>query len=146
MTHIRIPLAALLAALLTLLTSPTFAGDCLRLCDPDFMATASAQDIDAEINKGADFQARTQDGLSPLHLAALRRNAEAVMALLAAGADVEARTKNLSTPLHLAAIRGNAQTITALLKAGANSEARNRLAGTPLHYAAANGNAETVLA
>ena len=130
----------------TLFACPASAGDCLRLCDYSFMQTATAQDINTEIDKGADLHARTTDSLSPLHFAALSGNTEAVSALLAAGADVEVRTKNNSTPLHLAAIRGNAPTINTLLKAGANREARNRLAGTPLHYAAGNGNAETITA
>ena len=128
MTQPRFILALIL---FTLFAFPASAGDCLRLCDYSFMQTATAQDINAEIDKGADLHARTTDSLSPLHFAALSGNTEAVSALLAAGADVEVRTKNNSTPLHLAAIRGNAPTITALLKAGANREARNRLAAPP---------------
>lgn len=40
MRYPRTPLALILTALLallTLFTGPTFAGDCMRLCDPSFM-------------------------------------------------------------------------------------------------------------
>ena len=139
MTHTRTPFAAFLTALFTLFAFPAHAGDCLRLCDPGFMQTATAQDIRAEIDKGADIKARTTDSLSPLHFAALLNNAEAVTAIVNAGADVEARTKNESTPLHLAAIRGSAATITALLKAGANEKARGPDGDTPYDLARMTG-------
>ncbi len=64
MKHTRPALAALLIALFTLFAFPAFAGACMRLCDRDFMATATAQDIQAEINKGADIGARGEDGVT----------------------------------------------------------------------------------
>lgn len=101
MTYFRLPLIAILTTLFTLIASPVVAGDCTRLCKSDFIRDATAQDIQAEINKGADVRARTEDGLTPLHNAARWGKAEAVIALLQAGADGKARDEDGKTPFDL---------------------------------------------
>ena len=58
----------------------------------------------ALVNAGADPNARTGGGLTPLHLAAARsKTPEVVTALVNAGADPNARDGNGRTPLHWAA-------------------------------------------
>ncbi|MGB0163597.1 MAG: hypothetical protein ACPF9M_09080 [Candidatus Puniceispirillaceae bacterium] len=70
MRHTRLPFATLLTALFTLFAGPLFAGDCMRLCDLAFMQSATAEDIQAEIDKGADIGAGDEEGYTPLHFAA----------------------------------------------------------------------------
>lgn len=67
---------------------------------------------------GADVHARTADGATLLHYAALGGNARVVQFLLANGADPEATTRSGMTPLALAEQRGHAQ-VVALLRAEA---------------------------
>ena len=143
MTPPRLSLAAMLIATFTLIAPPVFADDCTRLCDYDFMREATAQDIQAEINKGADIETRDILGRTPLHIAAILGKAEAVTALLEAGADIKARTEDGATPLHYAV---NAEAVTALLQAGADIKARTEGGKTPLYVAALSGRAEAVIA
>lgn len=138
MTYFRLPLIAILTTLFTLIASPVVAGDCTRLCKSDFIRDATAQDIQAEINKGADVRERTEDGLTPLHNAARWDNAEAITVLLQAGADIEARNKDGVTPLHRAARWGKAEAVIALLQAGADGKARDEDGKTPFDLAKNN--------
>ncbi|MBC6412138.1 MAG: ankyrin repeat domain-containing protein, partial [Hyphomonadaceae bacterium] len=125
--------------------------------------------IAALIESGADMQARTRDGFTPLHLAARYGTAETVATLVKAGTDtkitqvipffrpvaaffgagakVNGRDKYGRTPLHEAARYGTAEAVTALVKAGAKVNAREEKYGqTPLHRAAWKGTAGTVAA
>ena len=70
------------------------------------------------------------DGNTPLHLAVLRGDAEAVEALLKAGADAAVVNAAGATPLHYAA--ANERIVTALLAHGAPVNAVSKLAHTPL--------------
>ena len=146
MKRTRTPLAVLLTALFTLLAAPSFAGDCLRLCDQAFMQSATAQDIRAEIDKGADIGAGDEEGYTPLHWAALLNNVQSVKALLEVGANTEARTKLDLTPLHLAASVGYVEAVKTLLKGGADFHAKadNRI--TPLTVAIQSSFSESVIA
>ena len=69
--------------------------------------------------------ARDENGLTPLHDAALYNPIVAVItALLAAGADPKARDNVGHTPLHNAAKRNLDRVVLALLDAGADPAAR----------------------
>ncbi|MBC6404098.1 MAG: ankyrin repeat domain-containing protein [Hyphomonadaceae bacterium] len=120
--------------------------DCDLWNSEGFFESAAAADVRRCLAAGAEVEARTEGGETPLHLAALGGNAETVTALVDAGADVEAREEDNRTPLHVAAAGGTAETVTALVKAGADVEAREEDNRTPLHWAALSGNAETVAA
>ena len=83
----------------------------------------------------------SEDGWTPLHLAAFFGRDEAVRLLLERGADVHAVSKNptANTPLHAAAVRGHVAVVGLLLERGADP---NRAAGggfTPLHLTAGAG-------
>jgi len=84
--------------------------------------SGSVADIQAAIANGAAVEARTENGWTPLMLAArYNGNPDVTAWLLAAGADVAARDPDGWTPLTLAA-RDNANPaiVTALVNAGAN--------------------------
>lgn len=67
-----------------------------------------------------------EQGITPLHWAATRRDGETCALLLAMGAELEPRDGQGSTPLHYASFLGNPGSTRALLEAGANPELRNR--------------------
>ena len=66
------------------------------------MESATAKDIRAEIAKGADIEANTINGETPLHAAAKFGNAETVTTMLKAGANGNARNKIGKTPFESA--------------------------------------------
>ena len=97
-------------------------------------------------------EARDNEGMTPLHLAARFDRKAGIEFLLAAGADLEARDDERNTPLHalfasdvrigpktlpkrLQPISVEMESLEVLLKAGANLEARNIKGNTPLHLA-----------
>lgn len=93
------------------------------------------------LRAGADVNAARGDGMSALHWAAERGDADLTALLLGAGARVDAATRlGAYTPLHLAARNGAAGAADALLRAGADPDARTTTGGArPLHFAAAAG-------
>src|SRR5678810_748083 len=93
------------------------------------------------LKQGADVNAAQGDGMTALHWAAARGDANQVTMLVYAGARLEASTRNGNyTPLLLAARSGRASAVKALLKAGANAMAASSAGGTtPLHFAASIG-------
>ncbi|MRR52756.1 MAG: hypothetical protein EG825_17945, partial [Rhodocyclaceae bacterium] len=70
------------------------------------------------IGKGADVNARTQNGRTPLHLAAFGGHMETAEAIIAAGADVNARDNQGNTPLSLASAGGHGNTAEMLIAKG----------------------------
>lgn len=67
------------------------------------------------IAKGADLQALTLDGWTPLHSACKWNNTAVASFLLQHGADINAQTEGLLTPLHLAAANRESRQILELL-------------------------------
>src|ERR671913_435568 len=73
------------------------------------------------LKDGADVNGAQGDGMSALHWAAERGDAELADMLLYAGANVSAQTRiGQYTPLHIAAKNGSATVARALLKSGAD--------------------------
>ncbi|KAK0615090.1 ankyrin repeat-containing domain protein [Bombardia bombarda] len=80
---------------------------------------------------------KSTDGLSPLHLAALRGDCVSMRLLLRAGADTESTTTQGETPLHYVCYNGHYDACKLLLDAGAQVNAMSRTNGTsPLACAA----------
>ncbi len=136
----------LVVALVLVLPSLTEArvsdGDFIKLC-----VLGSHAQVQAAIRGGANVNARSEIGWSPLHAAAYYNvNSEIIALLIKAGAKVN--PKGLSaTPLHLAAEKNpNPEVTSLLLKAGANVNTKAYRLNTPLHSAAAmNPNPEVLI-
>lgn len=98
------------------------------------------------LKQGADVNGAQGDGMSALHWAAERGDAELADLLIYAGANIAAVTRiGQYTPLHLAAKSGSAPLVKTLLKTGAEVNARSTNSGvSPLHLAASAGSAEII--
>jgi uncharacterized protein len=101
--------------------------------------------VKALLKQAADVNAAQGDGMTALHWAAMKNDADLVQTLLYAGANVRATTRiGGYTPLLLAAKNGSADAMAPLVKAGANVNAATANGTTPLMFAAASGNADAV--
>ena len=100
------------------------------------------------VHAGANLEATTRVGaFTPLLVASMAGEAEAVEALLRAGADPQAATTTGETALHFAARGGSVASVEALVAAGADVDARQAgLEQTPLMFAAHEDRADVVRA
>jgi uncharacterized protein len=97
------------------------------------------------LRDGGDVNAALGDGMTALHHAAMRGDADMAGVLLYAGANLRATTRlGGYTPLHLASQRGHEQVISLLVKAGANPNQPTVTGATPLMLAAASGHVAAV--
>ena len=98
------------------------------------------------LQSGADVNAAQGDGMTALHWAAARGDAQIAGMLAYAGANAEATTRiGAYTPLHLASRAGSASVVELLLDYGGDPEAPTAASGaTPLHLAASSGSTEVV--
>src|SRR3984885_16048593 len=83
----------------------------------------------------------SEDGWTPLHLAAFFGKQDAARALLNKGAPVNARSTNAmqNMPLHAAAAGKHTEIARLLIEHGASVDARQHGGWTPMHAAAQNG-------
>jgi ankyrin repeat protein len=95
------------------------------------------------IDHGADIEARTISGETPLHIASQSNSWYVAHMLIERGADIEAEADEGCTPLHKAAERNSLEVATLLIDHGADIEAKtsaesyppSRDGRTPLQYA-----------
>ena len=87
-----------------------------------------------------DINAQSDDGWTPLHLAAYFGHAKIAELLLAHGADIAARSGNPTgnTPLHAALAANQKMAVAVLIGHGADVNAVDAAGWRPLHLAAAN--------
>jgi ankyrin repeat protein len=85
------------------------------------------------IEKGAQVNAKTGIGRTPMHVVATKEVAEL---LIAQGAEVDAKTKDGDTPLLRAALDGHKEVAELLISKGARLDAKNDGGFTVLHGAA----------
>jgi uncharacterized protein len=103
--------------------------------------------VKALLKQAADVNAAQGDGMTALHWAAMKNDADLVQTLLYAGANPKATTRiGAYTPLLLAAKSGNADVVAPLVKAGADVNAATANGTTALMFAAASGNVAAVQA
>ena len=93
------------------------------LLDADWMAQATPAAVQAMLDHGAEVNARTQFGETPLHAAARHNdNLVVISQLLDRGAEVNARDEWDRTPLHAAVEDNhNPAVVTLLLDRGAQT-------------------------
>lgn len=97
------------------------------------------------LREAADVNAAQGDGMTALHWAAMRDDAESAEMLLYAGANVRARTRlGQFTPLLLAAKQGHARVMRLLLDRGADVDVPTSNGTSPLMFAAFSGDLEAV--
>src|SRR5438093_5854564 len=97
------------------------------------------------LQENADVNAAQGDGMTALHWAAERGDAELAAVLLGAGAKPGVETRiGRYTPLHLAAKGGNHAVVRLLVDAGADLRAPTTTGAVALHFAAASGSGEAI--
>jgi uncharacterized protein len=127
-----------------LLTAALGAQSTTPLADAAMRGDITA--VKSLIKQGLDVGAAQGDGMTALHWAAERGDAELAEVLVVAGANVSAVTRiGLYTPLHLAAKAGNPAVVRVLIKGGADVNAKSNPSGaTPVHLAALAGNPDVI--
>ena len=96
--------------------------------------------VQAELDKGANVNAKNQNGATPLHRAAWFGHKEIVELLIAKGADVNAKDDSQSsnyfgTPLHDAIWENRKEVVELLIGKGADVNAKDVYGATPLDWA-----------
>ena len=90
------------------------------------------------IANGANVNAKSGAGFTPLHMAALGNAAEVANLLIERGIDVNVKSKSGITPLHGAASGNAPEAARLLIMRGANVNAKNRDGETPIDWAIYN--------
>ncbi|WP_257295973.1 ankyrin repeat domain-containing protein [Endozoicomonas sp. YOMI1] len=98
--------------------------------------------------EGANVNAITNNGSTPLHMAAFYGDTESLEVLLSMGANVSALEEDGFTPLHWAATNGNPGHTDCLkvliVTPGVDVNAKDVNGRTPLHWAASKGNTDSL--
>ena len=93
----------------------------------------------ALIESGANVSVSSNNGTTPLHLAAVNVTDDAAKALVKAGADINARDNNGNTPLLLACKRSGEKRVRWFLRAGADFNIKNNAGESAAEICAARG-------
>ncbi len=96
------------------------------------------------LNADAYASHADENGLTPLHWAAMYGHNECVKLLRDSGAAINSKSNAGWTPLHMAAMYGHSECMKHLLKGEANVNERDYKNRTPLHMAAIYGHSECV--
>jgi ankyrin repeat protein len=112
---------------------------------PEAARNGELETLRALLKQGADVNAAVGDGMTALHWAASRGDAEMARTLIVAGANLQAATRfGGYLPLHVAAERGNADVVQALVKGGAEVDAATLRGTTALMLASTSGNTAAI--
>jgi hypothetical protein len=96
------------------------------------------------ISKGAQLEAKTNLGITPLYAAIIGRKSDVVQQLIDRGADVFAVRSDGETMLHFAAALGQNDIVGLLISKGLKVDVTRRYGVTPLHVASVFGHLSTV--
>lgn len=94
-------------------------AECGKLCDENWWETANASDVQAELDAGADVNARDENGSTPIMWSVINSSAATVQALLDAGADVNLHAEMGITALMMAMYTNKQKSFEVLVQAGA---------------------------
>lgn len=121
-------------------------GDAEFPFDKEFWKNATLEEVEELIRKGADVNAKNEEGRTALMYAAeFNKNPEVIKVLLTNGADVNAKDKDGETALMSAvAFNKNPEVIQVLLNNGADMNAKDEIGRTALDFALVNNNEEIV--
>lgn len=124
--------ALALALLVQFSCQPTFAGNATRDA-VDAIESGNVKQLERYLVSG-DPNARGDNGVPLLMLAAFTGSVAMTRVLLARGADATAQSKSGQTALHAAAIGGKSAVASLLLDHGAEVNARDNNGRTALHF------------
>ena len=102
----------------------------------DAAKKGNIETVKQHLADGADVNAKSKFGRTPLHHAAVDGRKEIAELLIAQGADVNAKTESGWNPLHRAALDGHKEIAELLITKGADVNAKDNYDYTPLHKAA----------
>ena len=100
-------------------------------------ATGDLPMLQAELKRGVAIDARSEDAITPLHVAALFGHATAAELLLSLNADVTLTDEAGNTALHMAVFLGRSDVVRVLLAHGADPLSRNDAGFSSVDIAAA---------
>jgi ankyrin repeat protein len=123
-------------------TSDYFPYSFDQALDYNLMIAASkgySSEIIRLISKGADINAETEEGATPLIFAVTYNRILSVITLLAYKPQLDITTKNHETPLLIAVKSGYFDVSEMLIREGADIDKSDWHDATPLHHAALNG-------
>ncbi|MDP6679983.1 MAG: ankyrin repeat domain-containing protein, partial [Verrucomicrobiota bacterium] len=111
----------------------------------DAAKEGNIETVKQHLTAGADVNAKTESGWTPLHEAARSARKEIGELLIAKGAEVNAQGQYMATPLHYAAGEGHKEVVELLIAKGADVNAKEGVGGgTPLLWAASSGHKEII--
>jgi ankyrin repeat protein len=101
-------------------------------------------EIERLVQKGADVNAESDKGVTPIIFAVSNNQIRVVNLLLKYGADVNKMTSESETPLLIAVKNQNLEIAETLIRSGADIDLSDKYDATPLHYASIYGYFELV--
>jgi ankyrin repeat protein len=110
--------------------------------DYNLMIAASdgySSEVERLIHKGADIEAETSEGATPLIIAVSANRLDAVKTLLNYNADPNKITSVMESPLLISVKNNNVEISEALIRNGADIDFQDKYGVTPLNYASLYG-------
>ncbi|KAH7490537.1 hypothetical protein FOMA001_g3721 [Fusarium oxysporum f. sp. matthiolae] len=104
--------------------------------------SGSAESVNLLIRRGADLSITDSQGVTCLHIAAVRGFEDIVRILVESKVKLSPQDHRGRTPLHLASTRGHIKCYQYLLEQGADVNIRDKWGGNVVHYACIHGQAE----